>query len=225
MGKLLPGIFLAFENPKGGCGKSTLTALFAGYLHSLNKYAVGVIDIDDTQNSLNKMREFELKVKEKTQADEYSIMSISSAEISSQRDFLQKEFDIILIDYPGNLKQPGVVKSLFLLDVIIIPFEPNKMSLAPTLSFYKMYENDILNKREEIGIKTIVRGVPNRVSSNVVEYKQLIEGVDKLPFKLLDNHVKDSKVDFQRNITTLSKGYSHNSDLFCKEVLDLILSY
>ena len=31
MGKKLPGITLAFENPKGGVGKSTLTALFAGY--------------------------------------------------------------------------------------------------------------------------------------------------------------------------------------------------
>ena len=30
MGKKLPGITLAFENPKGGVGKSTLTALFAG---------------------------------------------------------------------------------------------------------------------------------------------------------------------------------------------------
>ena len=27
MGKILPGIFVAFENPKGGTGKSTLKAL------------------------------------------------------------------------------------------------------------------------------------------------------------------------------------------------------
>ena len=34
MGQILPGVVVAFENPKGGVGKSTLTALFAGYIHS-----------------------------------------------------------------------------------------------------------------------------------------------------------------------------------------------
>ncbi len=29
MGQILPGVVVAFENPKGGVGKSTLTALFA----------------------------------------------------------------------------------------------------------------------------------------------------------------------------------------------------
>ena len=34
MGQILPGVVVAFENPKGGVGKSTLTGLFAGYIHS-----------------------------------------------------------------------------------------------------------------------------------------------------------------------------------------------
>ena len=34
MGQILPGVVVAFENPQGGVGKSTLTALFAGYIHS-----------------------------------------------------------------------------------------------------------------------------------------------------------------------------------------------
>ena len=37
MGQILPGITVAFENPKGGVGKSTLTALFAGYIQSMNE--------------------------------------------------------------------------------------------------------------------------------------------------------------------------------------------
>ena len=47
MGKILPGIFVAFENPKGGTGKSTLTALFAGYVHESHEQTgltIGVVD-------------------------------------------------------------------------------------------------------------------------------------------------------------------------------------
>ena len=51
MGQILPGVVVAFENPKGGVGKSTLTALFAGYIHSQSNeeggLSIAVVDIDD----------------------------------------------------------------------------------------------------------------------------------------------------------------------------------
>ena len=47
---------VAFENPKGGVGKSTLTALFAGYIHSQSNeeggLSIAVVDIDDMQNTI-----------------------------------------------------------------------------------------------------------------------------------------------------------------------------
>ena len=49
MGQILPGVVVAFENPKGGVGKSTLTALFAGYIHSQSNeeggLSIAVVDI------------------------------------------------------------------------------------------------------------------------------------------------------------------------------------
>ncbi len=58
MGQILPGITVSFENPKGGVGKSTLTALFAGYVKSLSENSEGlsiaVVDIDDMQNTIGK---------------------------------------------------------------------------------------------------------------------------------------------------------------------------
>ena len=47
MGKILPGVFLTFENTKGGVGKSTITALFAGYIHATAKntgLTIGVVE-------------------------------------------------------------------------------------------------------------------------------------------------------------------------------------
>ena len=91
MGKILPGIFVAFENPKGGVGKSTLTALFAGYIHATAKetgLTVGVVDIDDAQNTIGKMRLFEATQQESLD-EEYQVMNISSSEFIENMDILK----------------------------------------------------------------------------------------------------------------------------------------
>lgn len=216
MGKILPGILVAFENTKGGVGKSTLTAIFAGYLHSIGKdkgIQVGVVDIDDAQNSIGTLR-----LSDQAQAEnldeEYQIMSISSSEFTKQIDFLKKSFDIILVDFPGNMKQQGVVESLMLIDIVIIPFEPSKIEVTPTIKFYQYYDENIKSKREALGYKTIIRGLPNRVMSNLIEYKDLISKQDSLPFKLLNNHIPESRVKFQRNLSTLLKDHD---DITCNE--------
>ena len=49
---------------------------------------------------------------------------------------------------------------------------------------YKRQEN-ILSKRESLGYKTIVKGLPNKVTPNLLEYKELIANKDNLPFELL----------------------------------------
>ena len=63
MGQILPGLTVSFENPKGGVGKSTLTALFAGYVKSLSEngegLSIAVVDIDDMQNTIGRMRDSE----------------------------------------------------------------------------------------------------------------------------------------------------------------------
>lgn len=227
MGKILPGVLLAFENTKGGVGKSTLTTLFAGYLHSIGKdkgLQIGIVDIDDAQNSIGTMRLFD-KAQAENLEEEYQIMSISSADFTSQIDFLKESFDIILVDFPGNLKQQGVVESLMLIDIVIIPFEASKLEVTPTIRFYEYYAENIQSKREALGFKTIVRGLPNRVMSNLTEYKELVAKQDELPFKLLKNHIPDSRVRFQRNLSTLLKGSDNNSSEFGEELIELIMNF
>lgn len=227
MGKLLPGIFVAFENPKGGVGKSTLTALFAGYIHASakdNGLMIGVVDIDDAQNTIGKMRMYETTQKENL-GEEYQVMNISSSEFIDNMDFLKDNFDIILVDFPGNLKQPGVVETLMMIDVLIIPFEPSKIEIMHTLSFWNYYKDRILSKRNELGYKTTVRGLPNRVVTNLIEYKELIATQDELPFKLMKNHIKESRVNFQRNLSTLISNYDHVCDEFGEEMIEIITNH
>lgn len=229
MGQILPGIIVAFENPKGGVGKSTLTALFAGYIHSLsekeNGLSIAVVDIDDMQNTIGKLREDEVEDGNMAKEEEYEVINISSAEFISQLDFLQDNYDIILVDFPGNLKQNGVIETLHFIDVIIIPFEPNQTDLRPTLAFYNNIYKDIIESRNQVGKKTTVRGVMNRVLPNVLEFKEIMKNKDSLPFQLTENYIKDSRVDYQRNLSTLSKAYHHPCDAFCEEVLELICNH
>ena len=228
MGQILPGITVAFENPKGGVGKSTLTALFAGYIHSMNVkgegLSVGVVDIDDMQNTIGRLRGSELSAEEEGQ-EEYQVINISSSEFIQQLDFLKDNFDIILVDFPGNLKQNGVIEALHFIDVVIIPFEPNKTDLSPTVYFYNNVYQDIIDARTKAGIKTTVRGVMNRVLPNVLEFKEIIRNKEALPFQLMRNYIKDSRVDYQRNLTTLRNEYHHPCDAFCEEVLELISNH
>ena len=143
----------------------------------------------------------------------------------NQLDFLQDNYDIILVDFPGNLKQNGVVETLHFVDVIIIPFEPNQTDLRPTLTFYYNIYEGIIESRRKIGKKTTVRGVMNRVLPNVLEFKEILKNKKTLPFELMQNYIKDSRVDYQRNLSTLSKAYHHPCDAFCEEVLELICNH
>lgn len=223
MGKKLPGITLAFENPKGGVGKSTLTALFAGYVHSMGEdgIKIGVVDIDDMQNTIGRLRQTERDESNKLK-EEYEVMNISSSEFMGQLDFLKESFDVILVDFPGNLKQNGVVETLHFIDIVIMPFEPNNTDLSATLYFYDSVYKNIIKARKENGMKTTVRGVMNRVMPNVLEFKEIIKNKENLPFQLMESYIKDSRVDYQRNLSTLSSNYHHPCDQFCEEVLELI---
>lgn len=227
MGKILPGIFVAFENPKGGVGKSTLTALLAGYVHATSKetgLTIGVCDIDDAQNTIGKMRLFD-KMQHENLDEEYQVMNISSADFLNSIDFLKESFDIILVDFPGNLKQTGVVEALMMMDIVIIPFEPSKIEVMHTIDFYKYYTTKILSKREELGYKTIVRALPNRVLPNLLEYKELVAQQENLPFKLLKNHIKESRVSYQRNLSTIIKSYESLCDDFGNEMIEILTEY
>ena len=228
MGKILPGVIVAFENPKGGSGKSTISALFAGYIHATGKdsnLSIGVIDIDDAQNTLGKMRLAEERLSESEIDDKYQIMNISSESLPEQIEYMKEAFDIILIDFPGTLKQPGVIECLMLVDIMIIPFEVSQASLDATMAFYEFYKEEILSKRTELGFKTTVRALPNRVVSNQIEYNYLLNHQENLPFKLLKHHIKNSIVEYQRNFSTIIQNYGEQNEDFGIEVVNLITEH
>ena len=75
---------------------------------------------------MGELRAFDEAQQEEDIKDEYEVMSISSSDFINSIEFLKESFDIIVVDFPGNLKQAGVVETLMMMDVVIIPFAPYK---------------------------------------------------------------------------------------------------
>lgn len=245
MGKTLKdGIVISFVNQKGGVGKSTIASIFANYLFAEGetenmKLNIAVIDADDLQQTLYRKRErekeslktlieqtldAELKKQYKNLEDAYRVISISSQDIPNQIERLKKEFDIILIDLPGNMKQEGVITAYFLIDIMMIPFQPNEFDIDSTIQFYNLLMNDVIEGRKKNGLQTTVAGILNRVNPSTKEFKDLYENKEHFPFPVLNNYIKESKVAYQRNINTLGESYNQNKEI-CDEILQLILNH
>ena len=76
--------------------------------------------------------------------EEYQVLNISSAEFTASIEFLKETFDIILVEFPGSLKQDGVIQTLMMMDIVINPFETSPISVMHTLNFYNYYKENIL---------------------------------------------------------------------------------
>lgn len=245
MGRILKdGIVISFVNQKGGVGKSTIASIFANHLFGTGKNEnmklnIAVIDADDLQQTLYRKRQRELasleaqleeisdpelKQQYKELENTYQVLKIASKDIPNEIDSLKDEFDIILIDLPGNMKQEGVITDYFLIDIMLIPFQPNEFDIDSTIQFYNLLMEDVVKGRQESGLQTTVAGLINRVNPQTKEFKDLYENRDQFPFPILTNYIKESKVAYQRNINTLGENYDQNKEL-CDEILQLIFNH
>lgn len=232
MGKVIEqGIVVSIGNQKGGVGKSVITSLVANYIHQQwgDNIKIVVVDCDDLQASLHKLRERDLELQNDNEVDNYRLLQISSEDFPKQVEFLIDEYDIILVDLPGNLKQPGVIQCYYLVDVLITPTQTSSLDIQSTLDFVEMYKKTIIPVREEENLKTAIYGLFSRVDVQNVDFKETNseETRKSLPIEFLQNFVPESKVAFQRNVSTITTyenvKYKNYQEL-CEEILNKITS-
>ena len=232
MGKVFEqGIVVSIGNQKGGVVKSVITSLVANYIHQEwgEKLKIIVVDCDDLQGSLIKLRERDLLAQNGEDDKNYRLLQISSMDLPSNIEFLTEEYDIIFLDLPGNLKQPGVLKCYTWVDVLIVPTQTSSLDLQSTIDFANMYKNEIISEREKLNIKTAIYGLFSRVDVQNIDYKEYNSEKSReiLPIEFLQNCVPESKVAFQRNVSTIetysNNKYNNYEDL-CEEVLNKITS-
>jgi len=226
---------IEFGNQKGGVGKSTLASMLANYLLKEKSKEVIVIDCDDMQRSLNeeRMRELAVITRENPKFDFnsiYTIVKITSKEFPKYfYDNLKYEFDIVIVDFPGNIKQEGVITSHSLCDTIIVPFNLTGKDIASTQIFINECRDKIENFRLKAGLpEQKMYGVLAKVETNSIEYKEYLNGYrgqieKKFGFPMLDNIMPYNRVAFQRNASTINV-YDDKQEYkaLCEEILSKI---
>ena len=228
MGKMLPGLVVSFVNQKGGSGKSTLTAIYANWLFTTGKkfnLRIAVVDCDNQQATLASLRERELGETSKKRNELYTIIRMPSEAFADRLEDLQNSYDIILVDLPGNMEQNGVMAIYHLIDVSFIPFKLTGGDIDGTIKFWDRYSK-VIEEREKLGFKTIVKGIANDVTVNTAEFKDFNAdgGVkDNLPFEVLDVYVRH-RAEFGRYSTTDQKDDKQLYDVFDK-LTETITSY
>ena len=156
-------VFIAFSTQKGGAGKTTLTVLMASYLYYVRGLKVLVVDCDYPQYSIKEMRDRDVEIlrinsafkknfmeqRERIQRDPYPIL-ITKPEDALDRaraiiESGKEDYDIVLFDLPGTINNPGVAKTVSLMDYIFCPVAADKLILESSLAFAMKVRDEIMS--------------------------------------------------------------------------------
>lgn len=155
-------VFIAFSTQKGGAGKTTLTVLMASYLYYVRGLKVLVVDCDYPQYSIKEMRDRDVEIlrinsafkknfmeqRERIQRDPYPILitkpedALDRARAIIESD--KEDYDVVLFDLPGTINNPGVAKTVSLMDYIFCPVAADKLILESSLAFAMKVRDEIM---------------------------------------------------------------------------------
>lgn len=231
--KLSRTIVIAIGNLKGGMGKSVITRYLASFLHDNTDLSVLVVDADDDQMTIMSQRIRELnqmiaagELSDEDDHESYDCVHIPSSEFGKKcENVLMDEYDIIFVDLPGNLKQEGVKTSYLLADMIFIPVDTSEDGIDSTVKYLSYMNEEILPRREKLGLNTTYKWFFNNVNIQLSEFKEYNEssqlesvlGIDR--FKSVSRR---SDVWFKRYVSTMGLDfYLDEKDTFPKWLNEL----
>lgn len=146
-------LYVALASQKGGVGKSTIVTLLASiyFYDEDKKVKVLVVDCDDKQNSVLFLRQRENSTLKSDKAlfdqvcryialnGKYEILKATVATAFSSVDTYLKVSgvlpDLVLFDMPGKYPDSAEAEILLNMDYILSPIEPDRQSLASSLSY------------------------------------------------------------------------------------------
>jgi len=215
-------VLFAFGNQKGGVGKTTLSTIFGNYLHQVHgkdfKFAgvdgdyqksyftLRVRDLDVKKDGIEDSDLHKLVFKTEKELDLYHIYQVSSEGFKDE--FIDKfngNFDYMVIDLPGNLKQKGVMDSYMPVEVLFTPLNPmSDNDIESTITFLDRYK-EVDKMRQEAGLEPCEKYIisskrDRRFAFNKEEFRKKFENFD---VKFLEEEFPYSPVSFGQNVNTL----------------------
>ena len=156
-------------NPKGGCGKSTISTQLSGYYASW-KMRVAIADMDPQKSSLNWLR--------RRPVDANSVIGINA--VKNQIE-VPDNLDHLIIDTAAGLRENDLRYLSRLCDSIIIPVLPSSMDTHAASQFvYQL----LIKYRLTFEDKNICI-VANRAKMHSVVYRVLLKFLETLKLPLI----------------------------------------
>lgn len=164
--------FISITSQKGGIGKSTLTSVVCSLLHYKYGYNVAVIDCDEYQGSIYKMRERDREINtstpEKIKALKeyfgklgkraYPIERSNLADAVTRAKELvhngELQYDFIFFDFPGSVGPANMLPTVTALDHLFCPITADIFTLESTLSFSRLLLDHVISTGNQ-RLKTI----------------------------------------------------------------------
>lgn len=224
---------ISFSTPKGGVGKTTITALIASVLHFRLGFSVLIIDCDFPQHSFDKMRERDLKtvmqndyhkkaaikLYQQINKKAYPIIRCKSEDaLEKAAEYVNESdlhFDFIFFDLPGTANTPGVLTTLKTMDFIFSPITADRLVVESTLSFAKAFlhlpETNAGTKEQSFWL--FWNQVDGRERTNLYDAYQ--EVINELGLSVMNTKIMDSK-RFRKE-TEESGNYIFRSSLLAPE--------
>lgn len=228
-----PPLKISFSTPKGGVGKTTITAIIASVLHFRLGFSVLIIDCDFPQHSLGKMRDRDLKtvmqndyhkkaaikLYQQINKKAYPIIRCKSEDALQQAaEYLDEStlhFDFIFFDLPGTANTPGVLTTLRSMDFIFAPITADRLVVESALSFAKAFlqlpEADDNSKEQPFWL--FWNQVDGRERTNLYDAYQTV--IEELELSVMNTKIMDSK-RFRKE-TQESGNYIFRSSLLAPE--------
>ena len=186
-------------NPKGGCGKSTISTNLASYYANW-ELNVGLADFDPQKSSLNWLRQ-----------RTFDLPKIKAINANTERFIYPDNLDYLIIDTPASLDKEKMQQLIHLTDIIIIPILPSPIDIQA--AGYFIYQ--LLLKYRITSEDKDICMVANRVRGRSHIYKELIKFTDSIKLPLIatlhdsQNYIKysakgSSLFDY-KNQSSLSK--------------------
>lgn len=145
-------------NPKGGCGKSTISTNLAGYFANAN-YKVVLADLDEQKSSLEWLR---------ARSNVYP--RIHGIAAWNGEMAIPPNTDLLILDTPAGINQMTELTELIQsVDYLLIPVLPSPIDIRAAAKFIHelLLVHKVSRTRTQIGI------VANRVRINTLAYRAL----------------------------------------------------
>ena len=202
---------ISFSTPKGGVGKSTMTALLSSVLHYRLGFNVLVMDCDFPQHSLANMRERDLKtimqngyhkraamkLYQSINKKAYPIISCKAEDaLSKALEYVNQsaiEPDITFFDLPGTANTKGVLTTLRTMDFIFSPISADRLVMESTLSFTKAFLGlpETAESNEDQKMWMFWNQVDGREKTGIYEAYQSV--INELDLSVMTSKIMDSK--------------------------------